>query len=411
MTQAQALAFEPDAQAQRRPGASFAASGVKSLDLQLVTTREAFDALEPEWNTLFACSADASRLFLGFNWNWHWCNHYLGKDGSTLAVITARHEGQLVMVWPLVQQRSSGLRIISFMGAPVTQYGDVLIDRNGPDHRAWLKQGWDYVLATLRPNIVLLRKVREDAAIADVMRQIGAADVNPQRAPYIDLKGTPDFETFELSYASKDRKNRRRKRKRMEETGTVGFRMVTGATEMAASIRQAMQQKRSWLDRQQLVSTALADERFDAFFSSAATSSERPAGCEIFEFTLDGRAIATKITVTDGTHRGLHFTAYDKATEKHSPGSLMFEEMIAAAIAGGITNFDFLAPAAPYKLEWAGTTVAVADYAVPVGMVGRLYQDVYLRRIRPRLQQIAKTGPAPVRRLMSEAVRFLGRRA
>ena len=338
-------------------------------------------------------------------------SHYLGKDGSTLAIVAARHEGRLVMVWPLVQQRASGLRMVSFMGAPVTQYGDVLIDRNDPDHRAWLKQGWDYVLATLRPNIVLMRKVREDSAVAGVMRQIGAADVNPQRAPYIDLQGTPDFENFERSYASRDRKNRRRKRKRLEETGVVGFRKVIGAAEMAASIRQAMQQKRSWLDRQQLVSTALADERFDAFFSAAATDSERPAGCEVFELTLDGRAIATKITVTDGTHRGLHFTAYDKATEKHSPGSLMFEEMIAAAISSGVINFDFLAPAAPYKLEWAGTTVAVADYAVPVGVVGKFYLDVYLQRLRPRLQQLAKTGPAPVRRLMSGAVRFLGRRA
>ena len=407
---AQTLAFEPALGAERRTDAFIASRQAASLDIQLVTSRAAFDALEPEWNTLFARSAETSGLFLGFNWNWHWCNHYLAKDGSKLAVIAARHEGELVMVWPLVQQRSSGLRMVTFMGGPVTQYGDVLIDRTSPNHRDWLQQGWDYLLATLRPNIVLLRKVREDAAIAGLMRQIEAADVNPQRAPHIDLRGAKDFESFEQRYAGKDRKNRRRKRKRLEETGAAGFRQVTGADAIAASIRAAMQQKRSWLDRQQLVSTALADERFDAFFCAAATSAERPVGCDVFEFTLDGRAIATKITVTNGTHRGLHFTAYDKATEKYSPGSLMFEEMIAAAIAEGIANFDFLAPGAPYKLEWAETTVAVADYAVPVGVIGSLYQDVYLQRIRPRLQQLAKTGPAPVRRLISGAVRMMGRR-
>ena len=407
MTHAQAQAFAPGAQAERRPAAIAAAV----LDMQLVTTRDAFDALEPEWNDLFARSADASRLFLGFNWNWHWCNHYLGSDGSTLAVIAARHEGRLVMVWPLVQQRSWGLRLLSFMGAPVTQYGDVLIDRSSPDHRAWLQQGWDTLNATLRPNVVLLRKVREDSAIAGLMRQIGATDVNPQRAPCIDLRAETSFEDFEQRYAAKVRKNRRRKRKRLEECGAIGFRKVTGASEIAASIAQAMQQKRSWLDRQQLVSTALADQRFDAFFSAAATSTDHPAGCEVRELTLDGRAIATKITVTNGAHRGLHFTAYDRASEKHSPGSLMFEEMIAAAIGEGVTNFDFMAPAAPYKLDWTETTVAVADYGVPVGVIGALYHDVYLQRIRPRLQQIAKTGPAPVRRLMAGAVRMMGRKA
>ena len=67
---AQALAFEPDARAEPCNRATAAAQQATRLELQLITSREAFDALEPEWNGLFASSADASRLFLGFNWNW-----------------------------------------------------------------------------------------------------------------------------------------------------------------------------------------------------------------------------------------------------------------------------------------------------------------------------------------------------
>jgi len=99
----------------------------------LVTDRAAFDALEPEWTDLFDRAGRGTQVFQTFNWNWHWCNHYLG-DGSqgsaapALAVVTARRAGRLVMVWPLVRERVAGLCQLSWMGEPVSQYGDVLTE-------------------------------------------------------------------------------------------------------------------------------------------------------------------------------------------------------------------------------------------------------------------------------------------
>ena len=400
-----ALALEAPAWLQHRSPSVGTANPTAGLDIELVTTRAAFDALEADWNQLASRNTATAGLFLGFNWNWHWCNHYLDKDGSRLAIVVGRRDGRLVMLLPLLQKRAAGLRVLCFMGAPVSQYGDVLIEAGARDPEAWLRQGWVHVIGQLRPDIVVLRKVRDDSAAAILMRALGASAHDRQRAPFIDLRGATDFDVFEQRYSGKDRKNRRRKRKRLEETGVLGFRKVAGAADAGASVARATELKRSWLTGRQLVSVALAEHKFDAFFRNVAACTERPAGCDIYELTLDGCAIATKIAVTSGTHRALHFTCYDKAAEKHSPGSLICENMLQGAIADGIATFDFLAPAAPYKFEWADSTIGIADYSVPVSVAGRLYHDLYLRALRPWLQRLAKNGPAPIRRLISAAVK------
>src|SRR4029453_3887517 len=97
----------------------------------LVSERSAFDALEPEWNDLFRRAGRDAQLFQTFNWNWHWANHYLDaasgeRKRGALAIVTARRNGRLVMVWPLVAERVAGLRVLRWMGEPVSQYGAVL---------------------------------------------------------------------------------------------------------------------------------------------------------------------------------------------------------------------------------------------------------------------------------------------
>jgi CelD/BcsL family acetyltransferase involved in cellulose biosynthesis len=382
------------------------------LDWDLIDSVAGFERIEAEWVDLHhRVAPPAGKVFLTYNWNWHWCRHYLSEGGSRLAVVVGRHEGAVVSIWPMVTQRRAGLRVATFMGLPVSQYGEVLIDRTDPRSGAWLKQGWDFVRNRIGADLVLLRKVRDDSAAGALMRELAVPRDNEQFAPFIDLAGEADFESFDQRYSGKDRKNRRRKRRRMEETGTVDCHRVVGSAERIAAIDVAMTRKRNWLKQQGLVSTAVTDERFDAFFRDCASSTERPGGVEIVELTVDGKPVASKITVSDSDYRGLHFTSYDPAAEKFSPGILILETMIEEAIAEGITTFDFMAPAAPYKMEWTDRTVGIADYAVSIGLLGWLYQEAYLHTVRPRLQKLAKDGPAPVRRAIGAAWRLMSRHA
>ena len=66
-----------------------------------------------------------------------------GTKGAELAIVTARRNGSLVMVWPLVLERSNGLSTLSWMGDPVSQYGDVLVD-DLADATDVLRQGLEF---------------------------------------------------------------------------------------------------------------------------------------------------------------------------------------------------------------------------------------------------------------------------
>ena len=41
----------------------------------LITKRSDFDALEDDWNALFARAGRPTQVFQSFNWNWHWANN------------------------------------------------------------------------------------------------------------------------------------------------------------------------------------------------------------------------------------------------------------------------------------------------------------------------------------------------
>ena len=387
------------------------ATRAQRLDFALATSKNALCGLEAEWNALFASARGASCMFLGFNWLWHWCDHYLDQSRQQLAIVTGRHEGRLVMVWPLVIERRFGVKTARFAGAPVSQYGDILVDAHAPDHHEWIAEAWGYITRELAVDVVHLCKVRADSCLLPLLRRLGANASNQQSAPFIGLAGGgAKFEAFDQRYCAKDRKNRRRKRKRLAELGAIGFQRIACPQRAVAALCEAMRWKRTWLEDEARVSTALADDRFDRFFAGVLTSPDRPVGAEVFELTLDGRPVAIKIALTAGDHRGMHFTAYDKTLDKCSPGALLVEEMIGHGLADGVTTLDFLAPAFAYKLDWATGAVAVCDYSLAVTGAGALFEGVYVQGLRPRLQRLLSNGPAPLRRLAGSLVQAVWRR-
>ena len=152
------------------------------IDLRLVAERQDFDALEAEWNELFIRSAGPTHVFQSFNFCWHWANHYLGSSrggipGLNLSVVTGRRNGRLVMVWPLVCERVRGITQTFWMGDPVSQYGDVLIDAD-VDALPAMRAALDFLRARTNSDLLRLRRVRSDSNVAPLMPSNSAI---PQR--------------------------------------------------------------------------------------------------------------------------------------------------------------------------------------------------------------------------------------
>ena len=119
------------------------------------------------------------------------------------------------MVWPLVTARGAGLVQLSWMGEPVSQYGDVLVESSS-DAAALLRAAWAYIITSLKPDLVRLPHVRDDAAVAPLIAELGAFATQRRTAPYISRAEADNA-------APPSRNHRRALAKRLARLGTVTF--------------------------------------------------------------------------------------------------------------------------------------------------------------------------------------------
>jgi CelD/BcsL family acetyltransferase involved in cellulose biosynthesis len=360
----------------------------------LVATRAGFDALETEWNALFARAGRGEQMFQQFNWLWHWANHY--TDASTeFAILTGRRGGRLVLVWPAVIERPARLRQLAWMGDPVSQYGDVVVD-DLPDRETVLARAWSALLDAARPDLVRFAKVRGDAAVAPLLAAKGFEVVCSTEAPAIALPAHGTFARFETRFSAKHLKNRRRQLRRLEERGAVEIAAMRTGREAVAAARHGIELKRAWLHGKGLVSRAFADRRIDAFFADVAAGATRPAGVSVSVLRSAGTVADVNIAVTCKGRRALHVIAYAPEFERCGAGCHHMARDIARAFDEGVAVYDFLAPRHDYKMEWADHVVAVGDHALAVTPVGRAYARVYLALIREGAKRMLNALPKPL---------------
>lgn len=381
------------------------------LIIDVIRDRAAFDAIEADWNDLFCRAGRDTQVFQTFGWNWHWANHYLPASSEdrrvALSIVTVRVEGRLALLWPLIAERAGGFMTLRWMGEPVSQYGDVLLE-DRQDGSELLRRSWDFITNELGADAVLLRKVRADAVIAPLLGTVNAAATAAAQAPFLDLASASDFATYEQRYSSKARKNRRRLMRRLAERGVVTIERHSSGPQARAAALEAIALKLNWIKDSGRLAPALADARFAAFFADAAEGRDRPTGCQVMMLKSAGETAGVAIDVTCLGRRAAHIIVHDPSLDGFSPGTLLLQEWIRAASADRIATFDLLAPAYPYKLDWADASVNVNDFAVGLTLPGRAYVRVYLGLLRARLKEGAEALSQLLARLRARWSRMPG---
>ena len=384
-----------------------------AVELTLITGRAAFEALETEWNDLFARAGRPTQVFQSFNWNWHWSRHYLwdaegGIDGLRLSIVTGRRDGQLIMIWPLVSERVRGISQIFWMGEPVSQYGDVIID-DLADSLDVLRAGWKFLRREAKGDIVRLRRVRADAVVAPLLADVGASVTDRQTAPYLDLASAKTFADYEQRYSKSARKNRRRLARRLEELGPVTFERHAGGTQARALAIEALELKAQWLADRGLVSHAISDARMSRFFADAAEGATHSTNCIVSVLKSDGVAAALEVSFTCKGRLAMHVIVYNLKFEKSGAGTLLLEKSIQDGFAEKLRLYDMLAPGDNYKLDWSDATADVSDWAKPLSLAGHTYARLYLVFMRTRIKSAISALPQSVRRIMTAGYASLSR--
>lgn len=404
---------DPAPPALARPPTSHPATALADpeLHIEIHSDAMALAALGPEWNALFALAGRPQQVFQSHAFCELFASSFkLGHrhDGSErdctckLAIVTIRRIGRLVLVFPLVESRQLGNRILSWLGEPIAQYGDALVD-TAEDADTLLRAAIDHLKATLKPDIFRLRKVRSDAAVAPVLAQLGVTPYDSVEAPCVTLAAGGS--AFEDRQTGKAKKNRRRLMRRLEENGTVTFGEIHSAADATSIVRTGLQLKRNWLVRRGHVSPALSDPGVDAFLQALAADGQRATGWSLFALSLDDRPVAVAWGFRCRQRLMLHFITHAADVEKSGVGVLNLEAILRLAEAEGLEALDLLPPKAEYKLDWADVSVTVADYTWGHTARGRVLGNLLDRAIKPTVKRTIEALPLSVRQRLS--ARFL----
>ena len=378
-------------------------SHAAACSLSLIATRADFEALESQWNALFQRAGRPHQFFQTFNWLWHWADHYLDSDTEPAIVAGWRH-GRLTMVWPTIATWVLGVRTIAWMGEPVSPYGDVLVEE-GPGTLDLLRQGWAR-LRSLDADVISLRGVRGDAAVAPILAEARAMSTASFAAPFLDLASANDFVSYQKRYPPKVLSSRRRHMRRLMEVGPVRFEQYRHGPAARDLIGRALTLKRVWLKQRGIISQTLHDPRFDGFFGNVVLGRTRPVGARVSAIRCREKPIAIEISFACKDRVFGHVLAHDMAFEKQGVGVILADYTIGSAHEHGYATFDLLPPANQYKVNLADDTVAVDDWAVPRTRRGDLYARLWLRHGRHWLKSTFSAMPLRLRRMLLTVYRL-----
>ena len=390
------------AEAQHDKACQFRRVG-QTVRLELIVDETGLLGLGREWDQLFEAHGQAHQCFQSFAWNRHWCTHYLDRrpgDARRLAIVTARLDGQLILVCPLAECRHGGLVHLHWMGAPVSQYGDALLS----DHPAapdLLRDGLEFAARITGADLLDLRKVRADSAAAPVLETLGARTLNKEPAPYMDLASAEDFESYAERFSARSRKQRRRRRRRLDELGGLKLVCLEPGDEASAQAALTVKHKRDSLRRTNVIAPALEDTRFEFFFRDVANETAQSTDCLVSLLCCGDDVIAREIGLQCKDGYLAHVAVYDEAYARFGPGVLQIEDMMAQCYARGLGTYDLLAPADSYKLSLADGTVEVCDYVRPLTRRGAIYAHSVLGFVRPLVRRMKHKAPMSLRRALS----------
>jgi CelD/BcsL family acetyltransferase involved in cellulose biosynthesis len=272
-----------------------------------------------------------------------WWNAFGSGD---LELLTVRREGRLVGLVPL--QRRGG-RLRSPSNSESSDFG-LLAEDGGA--RATLAE------AVFERGGRSLELERLDAVSEDVHALRAAADAHGyrllervmERAPYLQLDG--EFDKYFRSRSKNLTGSLRRRRRRLDEEGTVEIEVADGREQRAELLREGYALEDSgWKQDTAIASRGDARRFYDGLADWAA---ERGI-LRLAFLRLDGRAVAFQLALEDDGVFYYCKAGYDPAYHRFSPGTLLFAALLERAFDQGLRQAEFLGADEPWKLEWTDT--------------------------------------------------------
>jgi len=376
-----------------------ATSSAASLPTPESLSLDAFRRLRPAWNALLLSTA-RPLPFMTHEWICRLQDHF-GDDQEFVALVL-RDGDKLVAGVPVV------VRQVRFLGLSRT-VAELAGTGPAPTRGMGLADKVDLLIRTDAPEgtrvqlAAELLKMLDSVDLLDIKgvdsgsetgpaltalapRPRSTRDMRRSVSPYLELPGS--WEAYLTSRSRKFRKNLRRYRRNLGQSGEIEIARMERGADVAGRLREIFAvNERSWTAARG--TNLFRSPELRAFFLDVIPDLAEQGWIELQTLRLDGKAIAYELGFDLGDRVFAYSASYDQAHRQHSPGTVISAAIIERACDQGRVEYDMLRGDEGYKLHWSNSYRTERQFLIPGPRAGSaLYATLgpYLKNRLKRLR-------------------------
>lgn len=324
-------------------------------EIQILRDPNQFRAIRNEWNDLVV--DDPNRL-AGHDalstYEWFEASIESFPEGMSARVVTARENGALVGLLPVIRKMDSGLerRLLVSTELHGGRNG-LLLRRQDPELLGAMISNLSGEFPDWRMlQLTLLKGEADETTLADCCRRYGyrSLGIGEQESPYFHIP--TEHSALMSSYAKDVRSRVRSGTKKLEASGSISFFVVRGPEDVEEFISEMLAvETKSW---KYTAGTSIANRPQQERFYRALLPKAAAAGMlRAIVLHLNGEPIAHSFgLVRCNVFCGLKISVAQKMNDL-APAHLLRHRQLHELIDLGIKTYDFMGRVEPHKLRWS----------------------------------------------------------
>jgi len=333
---------------------------------------EIVDRLSEEWRDLCDTAADDQPFYRP---EWFRAHLRTFAPGATVVVVTARLQGRLCLVLPLLEERGTfGKFPLRKLRAPVNVHGGRFdaMRRAGAAGDAAILATWRYLKKLDSWDLLQLRDVPEGGTaglLAAAAQAEGFPTIQlPEKPnPYIRVPADAGL-LQQMPMNAKLRSQLRQARRKLSEQGSLKFYRVNRADPDALE-RFYQLEASGWKGEE---GTAILRNGSRPFYDEVAQAAARHGYFSLYMLEFNDELVAAHFSFTHGERCYSPIVTYNENFKPYAPGHLIIGEILKDCAARGIRAFDITGQDQPWKMKWTSELRGVNHHYVFKGARGNL---------------------------------------
>lgn len=328
--------------------------------------------------------ATCASVFQTEGWLRSAANAALSKSGFEVRLLFALDGARPVAVLPLCLDKRAGLRVARILGAPLSQYTDLVCD--DVHLKRAIRVFENEIAASKDIDLYIFPRVRDDARAAALLSGLKAERLSESAAPFADLTMFDGFDDY-LKANWKAHRDRRRLRRRATASGPLTFEVCSSFSRAAEVVRHAIEMKRNWLPVVHRWFGTLASERWCNALLNAVESPDHAVQPVVTVLHSQNAIAAIEVGFVHQQRYSAFLGAFNPAFRNWSPTELLMEDTIEWCFQNNIRIYDLLPPDDKYKAKWTNKKTPVGDWALPRTLKGQVYVGILEKKVIPSLRR------------------------